>query len=278
MSVGSGDEFNPTWDPQNVFSGTARYYARYRPHYPNDAINLLISKFRLDKDSRVLDLGCGTGHLALKLAPHVARVIAVDPQEEMLAEGRQAARHQHLSNIEWLPGESGMLPHLAISIGRINLTVMGRSFHWMDRKQTLRDLYSITESGGGIALLGDSGPKDGAWTPWREIIWDTVKRWLGEERKAGTGGTYAHPDRHHQSIVRESVFRDVEVVRIDLERTWTLDEIVGYLYSTSSTSVPVLGEKKEPFEAELRERLTVCEPSGRYHESVTVEIIMAWKW
>lgn len=277
MPAGEGSDFNPTWDPQNVFAGTARYYARYRPHYPVEVIALLMEKFKLDKDSRVMDLGCGPGHLTLKLAPHVAGVIAIDPLEEMLAEGRQAARDLRLSNIDWLRGESGELRHFSFRIGSISLTVMGRSFHWMDREQTLKDLYSTTGTGGGIAVITDSGPKDGVWAPWREIIWHTIKKWLGEERRAGTNGTYTHPEKHHEAIVRESAFQDPEEAYIDFERTWTLDEIVGYLYSASATSVPVLGEKKEPFEAELRERLTEYEPSGRFREAGTVQIIMAWK-
>ena len=277
MSTGEGSDFNPTWDPQNVFTGTARYYARYRPQYPDDAISLLIERFNLDKSSRVLDLGCGPGHLALKLAPYVASVVAIDPLEEMLTEGRRAERDLHLSNIDWLYGESSMLPELAARIGIINLTVMGRSFHWMDREQTLRDLNMMTGKGGGIAIITDSGPKDGVWAPWREIIWDTVKKWLGEERRAGTNGTYTHPEKNHQSIVQESSFQNMEIAHIDVERNWALDDIIGYLYSASSTSIPVLGKKKELFEAELRERLTEYEMSGRFHEAGTVQIIVAWK-
>jgi ubiquinone/menaquinone biosynthesis C-methylase UbiE len=277
MSTGEGSDFNPTWDPQNVFAGTARYYARYRPQYPDDAISLLIARFNLDKSSRVLDLGCGPGHLALKLAPYVASVIAIDPLEEMLAEGRRSGRDLRLSNIAWLCSESAMLPELAARIGSISFTVMGRSFHWMDRERTLRDLYSMTVTGGGIAVITDSGPKDGVWSPWREIIWDTVKKWLGEERRAGTNGTYTHPEKNHQSVVQESPFQNMEIAHIDVERIWTLDDIIGYLYSASSTSIPVLGKKKEPFEAELRERLTEYELSGRFHEAGTVQIIMAWK-
>ena len=272
-----GSEFNPTWDSRNVFTGTARYYARYRPQYPDDAISLLIARFNLDKSSRVLDLGCGPGHLALKLAPYVANVVAIDPLEEMLAEGRQAERDLCLSNIDWLCGQSSMLSELAARIGSINLTVMGRSFHWMDREQTLRDLYLMTGTEGGIAVITDSGPKDGVWAPWREIIWDTVKKWLGEERRAGTNGTYTHPDKNHQNIVQESPFQNMEITHIDVERNWKLDDIIGYLYSASSTSIPVLGKKKELFEAELRERLTEYEMSGRFHETATVEVIMAWK-
>ena len=277
MPAKEGSDFNPTWDPQNVFAGTARYYARYRPHYPDAAIALITEKFKLDKDSRVLDLGCGPGHLALKLAPHVASIIAIDPLEEMLVEGRQAARDLHLSNIDWLCGESGELSHFSCRIRTVNLTVMGRAFHWMDREQTLRDLYSMTETGGGIAVITDSGPKDGVWTPWREIIWNTIKKWLGDKRRAGTGGSYTHPEKNHQSMVQESPFQNMEMAHIDVERNWTLDEIVGYLYSASATSIPVLGNKKEPFEVELRQRLTEYEPSGRFHEADTVQIIMAWK-
>jgi SAM-dependent methyltransferase len=277
MATAGSEGFNPTWDSQNVFALTARYYARYRPYYPEEAIALLIEKFNLNSDSQVLDLGCGPGHLALQLAPHVARVVAVDPLEEMLLEAHHTARQKSLANIEWICGESGRLMELAPRIGQVDLTVMGRSFHWMDRGKTLKELYSMTLSTGGIAILGESGSRDDVSTPWREIIWGTVKRWLGEERKAGTTGIYTQPDRNHQTLAKESPFRNVEVVRIDLERTWNLDEIIGYLYSTSWASIPVLGEKREPFENELRQRLMECEPSGRFHETATVEVIMAWK-
>jgi hypothetical protein len=66
-------------------------------------------------------------------------------------------------------------------------------------------------------------------------------------------------------------------VKINTKRTWTIDEIIGYLYSLSSSSIPVLGDKKEPFEADIRRRLTDIEPSGVFEEEVTTEILMAWK-
>jgi ubiquinone/menaquinone biosynthesis C-methylase UbiE len=280
----SEGEFRPTWDPENLFVGTACYYSRYRPQYPDEAISLLRRKFKLDKSSRVLDLGCGPGHLTLKLASRVARVIAVDPQAEMLAEGRRLARQQGLDNIDWTLGSSGDLPRLRDRIGAINITVMGRSFHWMDRRRTLRDLYKMTKPGGGVAILADShftvADSHFAFheeTPWRHIVRETTRKWLGEERKAGTNGIYAHPKKHHPEIVANSEFTGTEVVHLEYQRTWTVDEIIGYLYSTSHTSVPVLGEKKEPFEADLRRRLLECEPSGTFTEKVVVQIIMAWK-
>ncbi len=266
-----------TWDPDNTFLGTARYYARYRPGYPDEVIRLLIKKFALTGKSRALDLGCGTGQIALALALHVATVIALDPMEAMLKEGQAQASAGRITNIEWIRGESGDIRRLAHKIGGIDITIIARSFHWMDRTQTLKDLYRITRPGGGLAVIADSGPSDLPGPPWKELIRDTVKKWLGQERKAGTTGTYTHPGKRHQEILSESEFRNLELAGIQTERTWSIDAIIGYLYSTSYTSIPVLGDKKEPFETDLREKLSAIEPSGQFHEKATVNVIMAWK-
>ena len=265
------------WNPENVFTGTAWYYARYRPSYPDEVIALFREKFGLNRKSRVLDLGCGTGQIALKLAPHVSEVIALDPQEEMLHEGKSAATYRGIYNITWLKGESGSLPHLAAQIGEINLNVIARAFHWMDKEQTLKDLFRITVTGGGVAIISDSGPYDGEMLLWKEAIQQTVKKWLGPERKAGTDGTYTHPVKRFETFLEESEFRNYELASFRQERVWSLDDIIGYMYSSSLASPPVLGDKKASFEADLREKLLKIEPSGRFKEPAITNIMMVWK-
>lgn len=267
-----------TWESENLFSGTAPYYAHYRPDYPEQIFTLLIDKFSLNKNSRVLDLGCGTGQIALKIAPHVAEVLAVDPQEEMLQEGKSLAAQSKVANIKWLRGESANITTISSKIGEIDLTAIGRAFHWMDREQTLRDLSAITKSGGGVVIIGDNGPRDGPpGNPWKAVIDETVRHWLGDSRKAGTKGTYTHPEKRFEAILKESPFHNLESVKISTTRTWTIDQIIGYLYSTSSTSIPVLGDKKELFEADLRRRLLSLDPGGLFNEEVTTQVLMVWK-
>jgi len=53
-------------------------------------------------DSTVLDVGAGTGRHTLALAPHVRRVVAVDPSEAMLGLLREDVRSQGLRNVETL--------------------------------------------------------------------------------------------------------------------------------------------------------------------------------
>jgi ubiquinone/menaquinone biosynthesis C-methylase UbiE len=268
----------PTWDTENLFAGTAYYYARYRPDYPERVMNLLVKKFNLNENSRVLDLGCGTGQIALRLAPYVSEVIAVDPMNEMLEEGKSLASQRKINDIKWLRSESTYLTKIASYVGEVDLTVIARAFHWMDREQTLRDLYQLTKIGGGLAIVLDVGPEsDLSSAPWKDIISDTVRYWLGDIRKAGTKGTYVHPQKRFELDLTESQFHNLESVEFKINRLWTIDQIVGYLYSTSSTSIPVLGDKKESFEADLRKRLLTYEPNRLFHEETITRVMMIRK-
>jgi len=268
----------PNWETDNIFAGTAWYYARYRPDYPEQVIRLLVDKFSLNKKSRVLDLGCGPGKIALRIASFIYEVIALDPLDEMLQEGKHLAATNNISNIRWLKGESGKLSSMACEIGELDLAVIATAFHWMDQEQTLHDLYPMVKSSGGLALIATDSPKtDFPDTPWKILINDTVKSWLGEIRKAGTRGTYNGPKKRFAAALADSEFHGLETVSFKEDRTWTIDTLIGYLYSTSSTSIPVLGDKKERFEKDLRQRLAACEPAGLFKEEAITEVMMVWK-
>ena len=69
----------------------------------------------------------------------------------------------------------------------------------------------------------------------------------------------------------------MEFADFGLERSWSIDQIMGYMYSASSSSLPVLRDRKELFEADLRRRLRELEPAGQFKEQVRIEVMMAWK-
>lgn len=55
----------------------------------------------LGSGDTVLEFGCGTGSTALRLAPHVARMIATDISGEMIAIARGKAEAQGCSNVDF---------------------------------------------------------------------------------------------------------------------------------------------------------------------------------
>jgi ubiquinone/menaquinone biosynthesis C-methylase UbiE len=150
---------------RDAFKSTAWYYARYRPGYPKEFFDYLKERFRLKGTGRLLDLGCGTGELAIPLARHFRQVIAMDPEPEMIVEARKKSSDEGITNIEWLEAGSDDLEDLREEIGELNLVTIGTAFHWMDRDATLQCLASMLSAQDGERppkpLFGNGWEKHG---------------------------------------------------------------------------------------------------------------------
>lgn len=257
----------------DLFAGTATYYARFRPGYPAAFLTHIIERFGLNGHGRLLDLGCGTGQLALPLAPYVAEAIGLDPDPAMLVEAAAAADRFGIRNVRWLHGSDRDLQRLRPEIGSLRLALMGRSFHWMERDTLLRNLDELIEPGGGVVVVSDEERVWGGHEPWHETIRQAIHRWLGPQRRAGSGN-YTVEHRPFDDTFAASPFSRIEHYFLTVERTPTIDEIVGYLYSTSFCSPAVLGEHQAAFEADLRQRLSAYD---RLTESIEYGAWLAWR-
>jgi ubiquinone/menaquinone biosynthesis C-methylase UbiE len=60
----------------------------------------------LKTSDTVLEIGCGTGTTALRLAPHVSRIVASDVSDAMIAIARERATGQACGNVEFSVADS----------------------------------------------------------------------------------------------------------------------------------------------------------------------------
>ncbi len=127
------------------FEDVAELYERTRPTYPPAAVAWLVERLRIDADSVVLDLGAGTGKLSRALVGRSARVIAVEPGPEMLAQLRRA-----VPEAEALLGAAEAIPLAADSVDAV---VCGQAFHWFRADEALREIGRVLRLGGGLGLI-----------------------------------------------------------------------------------------------------------------------------
>jgi ubiquinone/menaquinone biosynthesis C-methylase UbiE len=90
-------------DPSFVAS-----YDRKQGADPVDDVGALLD-LGLDHDSVVVDLGAGTGRFACEVAPHCARVVAVDVSPVMLEHARARVDAASLANVDCV--RSGLLTY-----------------------------------------------------------------------------------------------------------------------------------------------------------------------
>ncbi|MCO6003619.1 class I SAM-dependent methyltransferase [Actinoallomurus purpureus] len=257
---------------RSLFAGTAAYYARYRPGYPRIFFDDVIERFHLDGTGRLLDLGCGTGQLTIPLSWHVAEAVGMDPEPEMLAEAARQAQIARATNVTWSLGAS---TDLSSRLGRFRLVTMGRSFHWMDRRQVLSVLAEMVDDGGGLVIANDSCLVRPT-TAWQQAVEEVQHRFLGpvpDIRRENVAGAH----EPHEMILARSSFRHLDRIVHAFERAWTPEQVIGYLSSTSLPIRRLLGDRQTAFEGAVTEALHGLDQGGRFIEPVALEVLIARK-
>ena len=89
------------YDP-TIYDGAAVHYRYGRPAYSPGLEELLAEELGLDGSGRLLDVGCGPGILTVRLACLFGEAVGLDPDPEMIAEGRRAAEERGIANITWV--------------------------------------------------------------------------------------------------------------------------------------------------------------------------------
>jgi FkbM family methyltransferase len=257
--------------PQHVFSSAVAQYARYRTGYPLHEVAALADLLGLDHTQTVIDVGCGTGQLALPLAQHAGSVLAVDPVPEMLARGRQTAQAANASNITWLLGDASSLETL-IAPGAHAVT-FAASFHWTNRAEVVRALDRLLNPEGSIVTINDvlSDAEDPDWV---RAITDLRKRYLGDNHTEPTD-PYRNAPESHRTVFSNSAFSNLRSLTWQWSRELTVDEAVGLQFTYSFSTPALFGDRAAAFARDARAAVLAMYPGGRVTEPFRMEVLIA---
>ncbi len=250
------------WDP-SLYSGSADYYAAGRMPYPSSVVWTLRDTLGLDGTGRLLDVGSGPGTLTIPLAGFFAESVAVDADADMIEAGRSTAESLGLKSVSWHALRAEELP---ADLGRFQVITFAQSFHWMDQATVARTVAGMLEQGGSVVHLGATTDKGTGETPrtslhypkppWDEIN-ELVRDYLGTKKRAGQGVRPTESFGTEREVFAAAGFGAPQSIEVphNFARVRTINEIVAAVYSLSYSAPHLFGDRKDEFEAELRELL-----------------------
>jgi SAM-dependent methyltransferase len=251
-----------------AFAGeTARLYARYRRDLPAEQARTLAERLDLRADDVVVDLGCGTGQLAVPMRAHCAGVVAVDSEPVMLA----GLRARSVPGVLCVLGADGDLPELGRLLVRqpgVGAVLIGNALHLMDERAALSAGTQLLRPGGAIGIITQGPPLWLGPAPWQDDVRAVLEQFFGPATDACGSDTAAVEAR---AGVLEFLGLAVHVETWSAAHEVDADWVLGHLGSTVPAGALREGEPGGPAEAL---RATLAQHSDLV-EAVTTTAVIA---
>jgi SAM-dependent methyltransferase len=252
---------------KDLYKGTADYYDRFRPPYPAALLDDLRGRVPLRRAGRLLDLACGTGPISFALSADVAEVWAVDQEADSVEFGRAKADRLGVTNIRWIAAAAEEVE----LEGAFDLVAVGNAFHRLDRDGVARRIVHHLPERGCVALLWTPSPQRGD-RRWQRVLHDALEHWkdvVGARPRVPEGWEQAMDHDPHAQVLQRAGLSYEGTFEFPVVQRWSVESLVGVVYSTSFLNRTVLDDLADQFESDLRSRLLACCPDGVFDQDLT---------
>ena len=165
----------------------------------------LVKELNISSRHKVLDVGCGTGRLTLKLADKVDHIIGIDPSPQRIEVARRKLTQVNPGNVTFELGSSDDISRYGEDV--FDVVYLNAVFHWINNKEeALNNIYRALKPGGKLGIC--TGDKDHPFTV--KIIANEVFRKAG---MIDEGADFSAPVNTVEldSLLRKSGFRVIEM-------------------------------------------------------------------
>ena len=225
------------------FSKQAAGYAKFRPRYPQKLFDYLGS---IAPSRQVAwDCGTGNGQAAVGLASVFDRVIATDASEKQIAN----AQPHEIVDYRVAPAENS-----GIGSGTIDLIMVAQALHWFDLDRFYAEARRVLKPDGILAasaynLLHIEPAIDDIVN---RYYYDVVGPFWPAERKLV-----------EQFADLPFPFREIDPPKFEMTAHWSLEHLLGYLRTWSSTQRFIAAKGTDPLNQISDELHRVWENSGQ---------------
>lgn len=228
---------------KDLFSKQSDLYARYRPHYPKELFDYIVSF--VNNRGTAWDCATGNGQAASVWADYFDKVIATD------ISAAQIEKAVAKNNIKYsvCPAES-----TPFADNTFDLVTVAQAYHWIKWDVFRKEVIRVCKPGAVIAV----------WMYYNHNIHD-------EKITAAVRNFYKNVTEPYWDYERKYVEEKYETVEFDYDPLpaktfesvlqWELDDLIGYVSSWSAIQKFIKTNGYSPI-TQLKEELTRLWPEG----------------
>ena len=214
------------------FSQGARAYAQYRPTYPDNLFDFILSYVK-EKD-RAWDCGTGNGQSARVLSKYFKNVFATDISQSQINNAHQE------NNIDYAvePAEKTSLPNSSV-----DFITVAQAIHWFNFESFYAEVKRVANPGAIIAV----------WTYSLLHISEEIDPVISEYYSNALSG-YWDPERKYVDEHYDTIpfpFTKIASPEFKVEAWWTLEELIGYLNTWSAVKNFIKANSYDPVPAAI---------------------------
>jgi ubiquinone/menaquinone biosynthesis C-methylase UbiE len=201
---------------KDLFSNQAELYAKYRPSYPKELIEYIVSF--VNKKEMALDCATGNGQAAVLLAPFFQKVFAIDTSL------KQISQAVNFKGITYLRGEA---EKTSFDDNSFDLITVAQAYHWFEFDAFSAEATRIAKPGAIIAVWGyglvtstDRALENAISNFYTRVVgkfWDSERRYI---------------DQGYTTI--PFAFNELPSQKFKIQTQWKAEDLIGYLNTWSS--------------------------------------------
>ncbi len=218
------------------FSAQSVDYSKFRPHYPPEMIDYIVSY--VQNREAALDVGTGNGQVAAILSELFQTVDATDISARQLESAIQKP------NIRYAIGSA---EETGFDESQFDLITVAQAIHWFNFDVFYKEVYRVLRNDGIFAVLGY-----GLMTTNSEA--DKI---IGEFYHEITG-PYWDPERRYLDENYETIpfpFEELPSKPFSTSFIWTIEQLIGYLGTWSAVHHFIAAKNFDPLDL-IREKLS----------------------
>ena len=224
---------------KDLFSTQAADYAKYRPSYPNELIEYILS-FTSQKNL-AWDCATGNGQAAALLAPHFEKIIATDISE------KQLALAPAIKNVDYFVSKA---EQTGFADNSFDLITIAQAYHWFQFDAFEKEAKRIAKPNAVIAAWCYNIPATG-----NEGIDKLIKHFY-----TAVVGPYWDAERKYIDESYQTVpfnFNELPSQKFSIHVNWSKEDLAGYLNTWSSVQHFIKANNYNPVN-EMATQLANC--------------------